>query len=274
MHSMTGFGSKEAEFSHFGKISVELRSTNHKFLEIVFHLPEGFLCLEDKIKKQIEGKIKRGRVICSINIAGGKASDVHINKELLKKYLATLKNIKRQFGINDDVSFNTLIHLPGILSLGENNISGDGIWPRLRTLVNQALDGLVVTRQTEGKSLYGHLKSRVEASQASLEYIKTRFKKAIKDKLKKLDTDEEKTGFLKDSDIAEEIERLAFHLQNFKNKSLKSGSIGKELDFIAQEMQREANTMAAKSFDIAVSARVVQVKSQIEKVREQVQNIE
>jgi uncharacterized protein (TIGR00255 family) len=274
MHSMTGFGSKVAEFSHFGKISVELRSTNHKFLEIVFHLPEGFLSLEDKIKKQIEGKIKRGRVICSINIAGGKSSDVHINKELLKKYLATLKNIKRQFGVHDDVSLNTLIHLPGILSLGENKIVGEGIWPGLKTLVNGAIDGLVTTRKKEGKSLYGHLKNRTEASQDSLDYIKKRFKKAINDKLSKLDTDEEKAGFLKDTDIAEEIERLDFHLQNFKDKLLKSGPIGKELDFIAQEMQREANTMAAKSFDIAVSARVVQVKSQIEKIREQVQNIE
>jgi len=274
MQSMTGFGSKEAEIVSLGKISVELRSTNHKFLEIVFHLPEGFLSLEDRIKKQMESKIKRGRVICSINIAGATASNIYINKELLKKYLSTLKNIKKQFSIHDDLSFNTLIHLPGILSLGENKIPSTSIWPSLKRVIDKALEELVKTRQKEGKSLCGHFKNRGEALKADLDKIKIRFKKAIKDKLSKFNTDEERAGFLKDTDISEEIERLAFHIQNFKNKLSKSAPIGKELDFIAQEMQREANTMAAKSFDVTVSARVVQMKSQIEKIREQVQNIE
>ena len=274
MHSMTGFGSEEAEVPCFGKISVELRTTNHKFLEIVFHSPEGFLSLEDKIKKQIESKIKRGRVICSINIAGAKSSNIYINKELLKQYLSTLKNIKNQFNLHDDIRLNTLIHLPGILSLGEDKISSGSIWPRLKTLIAKALEELVKTRQKEGKSLYSHFKNRAEALQANLDKIKIRFKKAIKDKFSKFNTDEERSAFLKDSDISEEIERLAFHIRNFKNKLSKSGPIGKEMDFIAQEMQREANTMAAKSFDVAVSARVVQMKSQIEKIREQVQNIE
>ncbi len=274
MQSMTGFGSREAEVAGLGKISVELRSTNHKFLEIVFHLPEGFLSLEDRIKKLIESKIKRGRLICSINITGTNSASLQINKGLLKQYLSSLKNIKREFGIHDEISFNTLIHLPGILSAAENKSLGPSIWPRLKILASQALEELVKTRQKEGKALFVHLKNRAEALQANLGYIRARFKKAIKDKLSQLNSDEERSSFLKDTDISEEIERLAFHIQNFRNRLSRQEPIGKELDFIAQEMQREANTMAAKSFDIAVSARVIQVKSQVEKIREQVQNIE
>lgn len=274
INSMTGFGSKEAEIQPFGKICVELRSSNHKFLETVFHLPVGFLSLEDRIKKEIEAKIKRGRVVCAINIIGGQAQSVFINKELLKNYLSVLKNIKKKFSIKDEVSINTLIHLPGVLSLTENRILKIHILPRLKILVNQALDELVSTRQKEGRALYVYLKTRVQALKGNLGIIRTRFKKAIKEKLARIKTDEERASFLKDTDITEETERLAFHIKHFESRLSKIGPIGKELDFIAQEMQREANTMGAKSCDAPVSARVVQIKSQIEKIREQLQNIE
>ncbi len=274
LKSMTGFGGREAEIAPFGKMCVELRSTNHKFLEIVSHLPEGFLSLEEKIKKEIEAKLKRGRITCSVNITGGKASGVLINKPLLKNYILILKNIKEQFQIKDEVSINTLIHLPGILYLGENKVPKVEAWPRFKALLNQALDDLVKTRQKEGGALYVYLKNRAEALKDNLDIIRKRFKKAVKDKLKAINTDEERSSFLKGADITEEIERLLFHIRNFKNKLSKQGPIGKELDFIAQEMQREANTLSAKSFDMVISARIIQIKSQIEKVREQVQNIE
>ena len=274
MQSMTGFGSRELEIAPFGKISVELRSTNHKFLEIVFHLPDGFLALEDRIKKEIEKKIKRGRLTCAITITGTKASNVFINRALLKNYLATFTSIQRQFALKDAPSLDTLIHLPGVLSLGENRVSKESIWPHLKALVGSALAELSLTRQKEGRATLGFLRNRAHAIEADLTAIKARFKKALKEKLDTLCTDEERSSFLKGSDIAEEIERLAFHSHNFRTRLVKKGPIGKEMDFIAQEMQREANTLGAKSFDVAISARVVQIKSQIEKIREQVQNIE
>jgi len=271
---MTGFGARETGIAAFGKICVELRSSNHKFLESVFHLPAGFLSLEDRIKKEIEAKVKRGRVTCVITISGGEASSVLINKALLKNYISQLENIKKRFQIKDEISINTLIHLPGVLSLGENRTPKANIWPHLKILVKQALDDLVKMRQKEGKATHNFLKIRAETLEESLRIIKSRFKKAIKEKLTAIQTDEERVSFLKDTDITEEIERLAFHFRNFKNKLSKSGPIGKELDFIAQEMQREANTLGAKSFDVGISSRAVQIKSQIEKIREQVQNIE
>jgi uncharacterized protein (TIGR00255 family) len=274
IQSMTGFGSREAGVKALGKICVELRSSNHKFLEVVFHLPEGALFLEDRIKKEIEAKIKRGRVICAINIIENKASPVFINKALLKQYISELKNIKGQFRIKDELSINTLIHLPGVLSLEESRIFKEEIWPALKILVRRSLDGLIKSRQKEGRALFRFLKNRSEMLNAYIGIVKIKFKKAVKTKLSRIPLDEERTGFLKDTDVTEEIERLEFHIRNFKNKLSKDGPIGKELDFIAQEMQREANTLAAKSFDASISARVVQIKSQIEKIREQVQNIE
>jgi len=272
--SMTGFGSKEAEIAPFGKISVELRSTNHKFLETVFHLPEGFLLLEDRIKKLIEAKIKRGRVLCAINIIGGQGTSVFINKALLKNYTAVLRQIRKQYLIKDEISINTLINLPGVLSLTQNQVSKARLWPRLQALINEALAGLVKTRQKEGRALYVYLKKREKQLKRDLGTIKIRFKKVIQEKLNKLNSDEERTGFLKDTDITEEIERLTFHIRHFENKLSHSEVVGKELDFIAQEMLREANTMGAKSCDAIISLGVVQIKSQIEKIREQVQNIE
>jgi uncharacterized protein (TIGR00255 family) len=275
LNSMTGFASKELGIVPLGKISIELKSSNHKFLEIVFHLPETLLFLEERIKKEIEAKIKRGRVTCVLNIIGGQAAScVFINKELLKNYILAIRNTKEQLGIKDEISMDTLIHLPGVLSLVEAKTSKGNIWPRLKILVNQTLDDLVKTRQKEGRALYFHLKAKAETLKVNLAIIRTRFKKAIEDKIAKINTDEERASFLKDMDITEEIERLAFHIRNFQNKILKIGPMGKELDFIAQEMQREANTMGAKSFDVGVSGRVVEIKSQIEKIREQLQNIE
>jgi len=162
IQSMTGFGNQEVKVGSFGKISVELRSSNHKFLEMVFHLPEGFLSLEDKIKKEIEARIKRGRIACAINITGGKASGIFINKALLKNYILRLNNIKEQFRIRDEISMDTLIHLPGVLSLDENRAPQASLWPHLKILVKRALDGLIKTRQKEGRALFGYLKNRAE----------------------------------------------------------------------------------------------------------------
>lgn len=274
LRSMTGFGSMEREIKPFGKVCVELKSSNHKFFETVFHLPEKFLFLEERVRKEIESKIKRGRTICVVNIMGAKGATVSLNKQLLKNYLATLQNIKRQFKIEDEIDINTLIHLPGVLSLEENITSRANIWPSLKVLVKGALEDLLKTRQKEGRALSVFLKKRGEFLKVNLDIIGRRFKKALKNKLDKMETDEERASFLKTTDISEELERLVFHIRNFKSKLSAAGPVGKELDFIAQEMQRETNTLAAKLFDAAISSRVVQMKSQIEKIREQVQNIE
>jgi uncharacterized protein (TIGR00255 family) len=271
---MTGFGSREKDLPPFGKITVELRSTNHKFLETVLHLPQGFLSLEDKVKHEIEARIKRGRVTCVINIIGGQNSDVFINFALLAKYLGALDKIKGKFQLKEEVGLDTLLHLPGVLSLAEGVIPKAKIWPQLNLLLAGAIKELVRTRQKEGVALSRHLIRRSQSLKEDILKVKDYFRKASKKRLSLLLNDEERSSFLKNSDITEEIERLSFHCRNLCRKLSASGPIGKELDFIAQEMQREANTMGAKSCEAYISAEVVEMKSKIEKIREQAQNIE
>lgn len=272
--SMTGFGSHEIEIDSIGRISVELRCTNHKFLETVFNLPEGLISLEDKLKKEIEGKIRRGRIYCAINIKDQVIQGIFVNRKLLKNYLLELNGIKKEFKINDGLSLDSLIRLPGILALKENKPTGSHIWDKLKPVFLHALIGLLQARQKEGAALASLLKNRTELLKRDVAFVKKRFTIAIKNRLAKIQTPEERLAFTKGADIAEEIDRLHFHIQNFQQRIACAGVIGKELDFITQEMQREANTLAAKSFDLVISGRAIQMKSQIEKIREQVQNIE
>lgn len=274
IYSMTGFGSYEAEVNSIGRISVELRCTNHKFSETVFHLPEGLLSLEDKLKKEIEGKIKRGRVYCAINIKGQLAQGIFVNRKLLKNYLHELNSVKKELKINGGLTLDSLIRLPGILSLKEDKPVGAHIWEKLKPVFLQALMSLLVARKKEGKALSGLLNKRSVLLKKDLGFIKRRYIVAVKNKLKKIKAEDERLAFLKSADIAEETDRLHFHINNLQHKITQGGSVGKELDFITQEMQREANTLAAKSFDLIISGRAVEMKSQIEKIREQVQNIE
>ncbi len=274
INSMTGFGSDEAEISSIGRISVELRCTNHKFFETVFHLPEGLLSLEDKLKKEIEVKIKRGRIYCAINIKGQPVQGIFVNRKLLKNYLHELNSVKKEFKINDGLGLDSLIRLPGILTLKEDKPIGAHIWEKIKPIFLQALTSLLVARQKEGTALSGLLNKRSALLKKDLVFIKRRFVIAVKNKLKKIQAEDERLAFLKGADIAEEMDRLHFHINNFQHKIAQGGAVGKELDFITQEMQREANTLAAKSFDLIISGRAVEMKSQIEKIREQVQNIE
>lgn len=274
IQSMTGFGSYEIKIPSLGRVTVELRSTNHKFLETVLHLPEGSLSLEDRIKKAIEAKIKRGRVTCALSIHGRKIGNVFINRSLLKNYLDKINGVKKEFGLSDGIDLNTLVHLPGVLTLEEERISPESIWPRIKAVLSLAINNLAKTRIKEGEALAGYLRDQADELQDGLGTIKSRLKKALKAKLKIFSCDEERANFLKDTDTTEETDRLRFHIRNFKSKLTQGGAIGKELDFIAQEMQREANTLAAKTFDVSVSAQVLKMKSLIEKIREQAQNIE
>lgn len=274
INSMTGFGSRIGGVACLGKVCVEIKSSNHRYLETVLHLPEGFLSLEEPLRKEIEAKIKRGRIVLAINVMAGQSKRVFFNEKLLKDYLLWLNRLKKQFRIQDNLSLATLINLPGVLSLAEIDTAKAKVWLGLKRLVNQAISDLVRARQKEGAVLVAFLKTANHALKKDLEMISARFKKVIAKKASQIKIEEERLAFLKDSDITEEIKRLAFHARNFNFKLDQSSPLGKELDFITQEMQREANTIGAKSCDVWISGRVVQLKSRIEKMREQIQNIE
>jgi len=274
IRSMTGFAAKEIKIEPYGKISVELRSINHKFLETVLHMPEGFLSMEENIKKLIEAKIKRGRINCVLTFSGTKPSEVYINKPLIKNYMSALSSLRKQFGIRQDLTLDTLVRLPGVISLSEETVSATTVWPHIRKLVVLAVEELSRARKDEGKALCAFLKTRANLLKSELEKVKVMFKHSTSRELCKIKTDDQKSGFLRDTDITEEIERLSFHIKNFIKRLSTSEAVGKELDFIAQEMQRETNTAGAKTCDASISAKVVELRSQIEKIREQLQNVE
>jgi len=274
IQGMTGFGSKEKNIPGVGTVSVEIRSVNHKFLEVVQHLPEGIISLEDKIKKEIDVKIKRGRLTCVICLGKKSNPQIAVNQQLLEEYIRIVKQITKFYSLKNEVQIDTLINLPGVLSVTEKKISAGELWPSLRKVLNAALNDLSAMRKKEGLVLFGHLKEQSERLLASIDFIKNRFNKAIKEKAAAFSTDSERTAFLKEADITEELQRLAFHARSFRQKLSCVGPAGKELDFICQELQREANTTGAKSCDVLISSRVVQIKSEIEKLREQVQNVE
>ncbi len=272
--SMTGFGGRHEKDSRAGKISVELKSTNHKFLEAVLHLPDGFLSIEDKIRKEIEARLKRGRVTCVVNISAPQKENISINESVLRKYIFSLKGVQKKFRMENTVTLDTLIRLPGVLIVSEAEADKAAVWPRIKNLLLAALDDLVKMRQKEGRALEVILKKRAQELSRELTALKARFKKVMQTKSAEIISDEERASFLKNADITEEIDRLEYHIKNLLHKLSQKAPVGKELDFIAQEMQREANTIGAKSCDTLISARGVQMKSHIEKIREQAQNIE
>lgn len=270
--SMTGFARARGVLSPQGRISLEIRSVNHRFLDIVLHLPDGFLHLEHKLKHEIGRRIKRGHIICRLEINPLQVKKPALNKRLVKEYYFSLKQIAKQFKLRHDISINTLAQFPGIWTM-QSQSSLSLSWGRMRPLVKEALDKLIQRRRQEGRVLYQDLVTRMHRLGAILKTVKTRFPKIIKQRLA-LYNNEEKNSFLKSSDINEEIVRLSSHLKNFTRCLGSKKAVGKELDFILQEMQREANTMGAKSIDVVLSNRVVGMKSEIEKMREQIQNVE
>ncbi len=139
LQSMTGYGMKAKEIPSIGQISIELKSLNYKFFESQLHMPEGFLFLEERLRKAIEGKVKRGRVTCVINMVGKPLSSASVNKNLLKNYSQAIKTACKQLGIDDKISVDTLINLPGVLSVADSQIPKERILPHLELLLKDAL---------------------------------------------------------------------------------------------------------------------------------------
>ncbi len=272
--SMTGFGKARGFISPWGAINLEIRSTNHRFLDIILHLPEGFLHLEQRLKDEIGKKVRRGHIVCRLEVNPLKLKRPVLNKHLIKEYYLSLRQISRQLDLKDEnIDINTLAGLPGIWSI-QSGLSLPLSWGGIKPLIKEALDTLIKKRQQEGTAMSRDLRASAQRLDKILKIIKTRFKKVIKQRLRLYNTEEEKNSFLRSSDINEEIVRLSFHLKNFTRSLKNKKVVGKELDFILKEMQREANTIGAKSVDTVISNRIIRIKSEIEKMREQVQNVE
>jgi len=288
---MTGFGRGESKFNS-NKIVIELKTVNHRFYELSSRMPSQILFLEDKIRSYINTKIKRGKVNFALLIEGGRAKDrlPVINKMLAKKYCRILNGLKKDLGLKEGISLGQLIQLPDIITSGQKDIDPEKIWPAVKSALDVALEKLVYSRQVEGAALRKDLEARVQALeeiakniQAQAPVVVANYKKALEKRISQISSsltldagrlETEVAIFAKNCDISEEASRIAAHIKGFKSIIAQGRESGRQLDFIAQELSREINTTGAKAQDISISRWVIQAKEQIEKIREQVQNVE
>ncbi|MFA5143196.1 MAG: YicC/YloC family endoribonuclease [Candidatus Omnitrophota bacterium] len=289
--SMTGFGKGEERFKS-GKVTVEIKTVNHKFFDATLKLPNGISAFEDKIKEILQKKIKRGKVNLNLTYDGVllKADRISINKKAAKNYHDALEGLKKDLGLREEISMKDIISLPGVLSFDSLEEGLAAFWPRIKKALDMAIDKLIIDREKEGKALYRDLISRTKKIAVMLKVIKSRshlnideYRKRFADRVKDLTggreidmgrLEMEVAIFAKNSDISEEVTRLDNHLCNFNKTISVGGEVGKKIDFIAQELHREINTIGSKASDFKISKNVIEIKGEIEKIREQAKNLE
>jgi len=275
INSMTGFGQGRGQ-NKYARVDVEIKSLNHRFLETVVHLPEGYNSLESLLKKEIQKRLKRGRLTLNLNIIPvNKSQHVELNLNLAKRYLASINRLKKLLKFKGELSPERLISLPGVISLKEPwDIAPDKIIFLAQETTKAALNKLIVMRRREGESILRELISIITRMKKDLDFISARFNGIVQEKKTKLSNDDFSL-FLKSQDVTEELARFKFHLYNLKAGILKTnGGRGKELDFISQELQREINTLGVKVPDMKISQKAVMIKADVDKIREQLQNVE
>lgn len=269
---MTGFGQAQV-LSGKIKALIEIKSVNQRYLDVNYFLPVGFGAIESKIRQMIQKEIHRGRVTVSMKIIQKEAQEVVLNKDLARKHLRNVARLKKEVGVKGDLSLSDLVRLPGVLEAKETVTDPEGLWPVLEKGFARALKGLVNMRKSEGRSLALDVKAQLRRMTLQIKKIQSKAKSILNEKKKKL-TKEEFRSFQKNSDVNEEVTRLSHYIDEIAPLLKSQISVGKKIDFIAQEMQRETNTIGSKVQDKVVSSAVIALKSKIEKIREQSQNIE
>jgi uncharacterized protein (TIGR00255 family) len=289
--SMTGYGAGKHR-TEKGSVSVEIKSVNHRFLEISCRVPVEFSGFEDKIQTLVKKKILRGKIY--INLVEQsliqKSGDLDFNIDLAKKYYKKLKKVKKEFSLAREIDLRDIVTFPGILNYKISDKNIIKAWPIVAKAIKSALEKHDKTRIREGKHLAQDLKKRINVIRKGVKKIDLRananvksYKRKLEKKIKEISginpanndrVETEVALYAKNSDIAEELTRLAGHIIHFEKDLKKGRETGKTLDFIAQEMHREANTIGSKSNDSTISSSVIEIKSAIEKIREQVKNLE
>jgi len=289
--SMTGYGRGENERD--GKaFNVEIRSVNHRFCEVVIRLPKYYLALEDKIRKVIVEKVSRGRldVFVTVDSHGSGNKSIQVDKELALAYYNALEELGETIGIKGKPGIIDMARLPEVIVLEELPANLEEQWPTLSSALEQALGNLVEMRASEGMRLSQDLLMRVARLEEYTEAIAERapsvvmeYRDKLQARLKELavevEIDQARLAaelaiFADKSNISEELVRLRSHYQEMKNTIGIDEAIGRKLDFLVQELNREFNTIGSKSNNLEISSLVIKAKSEVEKVREQVQNIE
>lgn len=290
--SMTSFGRAQSEENSILNFSIEMKSVNHRYLDINIRMPKAMISLEEKIRNMISKRLNRGKVDVFINYKnyGNSTAEPVLNINLAKAYFDCLKEIENELHTIDDITTTKIARFPDVITVVEKEENLDDILNEISPLINNALELMEQMRIREGEKLkedilikIEHIYNMVVEIEKLADTIPLNYKKKLEERLGKLLTEVEidesrialEVAILSDkSAIDEEITRLKSHLSQFKDTLELDEAIGRKLDFIIQEMNREANTIASKSIDINMTNYVIEIKNTIEKIREQVQNIE
>ena len=289
--SMTGFGRCEITENN-RKFTVEMKSVNHRYLDINIKMPKKLNFFESSIRTELKNYISRGKVdlfIAYEDYTENNAS-IRYNRELAAEYMKYLRQMQEDVGLEDDIRVSTLSRYPDVFTMEEQNVDEEKLWKELQKAIRGAAEGFVQTRIVEGEHLRDDLIEKLDGMLKLVDFIAERspqivqeYRQKLEDKVKDLlgdaQVDEnrlltEVTIFADKVCVDEELVRLRSHITTTKATLLEGGSIGRKLDFIAQEMNREANTTLSKSNDLEISNCAIELKTEIEKVREQIQNIE
>ena len=291
LKSMTGFGRSEY-IDAKRKITVEIKAVNHRYLDCSIKMPKKLGFFEASIRTLLKDYIQRGKVDVFITYEDYTEDNFNLkyNRDMAKAYLSYLREMADEFGIENDVRVSTLSRYPEVFSLEETNVDEDEIWSDLDKVIREAAESFVESRIKEGENLKRDLIDKLDTMLSYVDEIESRapeiieeYRKNLFDKVRDLLADSaidesrilgEVTLYADKICVDEEIVRLRSHIGTTKDILTAGGSVGRKLDFIAQEMNREANTILSKANDLATSDIAINLKTDIEKVREQIQNIE
>ena len=291
VRSMTGFGRAQASVEGYN-ITVEIRSVNHRYFEFYAKMPRAYSFLEEKVKALLSTGISRGKVECSIQLeaTADESVVVSVNEPLAKGYVDAVRQIADTFNLLDDMTAFTVARFSDVLSVSKAPVDEELLWSKVSPVVQEALDGFVSMRATEGERLADDVLSRAETILGNVAYIEERSPETVKQYSEKLlermrtvlgDTQVDEARILTEAAVyadkvavAEETVRLRSHIDQLRSMLASDEAIGRKLDFLVQEINREANTIGSKAQDVDIARRVIDIKAEVEKIREQIQNIE
>lgn len=291
IRSMTGFGRAE-ETVNGRSICAEIRSVNHRYYEFSARVPRSMGFLEEKLKGFLGESISRGKVEVTVTVTSAEAADtlIEINKKLAEDYINALRGVKDELWLTDDLSLTALMKIPDIITVKKAALDENALWEDVRTVCGRAAEKFVAMRETEGQKMKtdieGHLLiisgivSEIERlSPISVKKYHDKLYQRLCEVLEEKNIDEQRIVteaaiFADKTAVAEETVRLRSHIEQLTQMLSQEGAVGRKLDFLVQEFNREANTIGSKALDLEITRLVVELKSEIEKIREQVQNIE
>lgn len=289
--SMTGYGRSKMVYDS-REITVEVRAVNHKFFEFSARYPRQFGFLEDKLKALFSSAINRGKVEAYITVAANDGSDVSVtlNSPLAQEYISALRSANLALGLNDDLSLSQLFKIPDVFNVTKTELDETELWEEVSKTASSALESFLAMRKAEGERLKADIMAKLDYIEGIVGRIEERSPKVteeyrdklfnrLKELLEDKNIDEsriltEAAIFADKTAVDEETVRLKSHIASFRELLELDEPIGKKLDFLVQEMNREVNTTGSKCSDLTITKMVVDLKSTIEKVREQIQNIE